>query len=174
MRLILWPLLLILLTACASQDTERLAEQNVRELQAELTTKHPAAYLRLAQALFQQGKKDQAARMYYVGQIRYRAYLNTLPKIEATAEEAKYEELKAEIGDEINEYAARNLDNWVRLLDSAVNWHQTHPNEFLPKDEYSLLYELTLYNFNRLREYIVENKALIRAQRAQQGLVNEY
>lgn len=111
--------------------------------------------------------------MFYVGQIRYRAYINTLRTNPAAAEEKTYEALKNDIGEDINQYAARNLDNWVKLLDQAVAWHQQHPNDFLPKDDYSLLYELTLYNFNKLKQYIVENKQLIRAQRAQQGLVNE-
>lgn len=174
MRRILWPLILVFLAACASQGEKPLSEQSVKQLRSELTAKHPAAYFYLADVLFEQGKEDEAAIMFYVGQIRYRAYINTLRTQPAASEETTYEALKNDVGEEINLYAARNLDNWIRLLEQAVVWHNQHPNEFLPKEDYSLLYELTIYNFNKLKEYISDNKQLIRAQRAQQGLENEY
>lgn len=173
MRLLLWPIIFALLTACASQSDKPLQEQSVRQLQADLTSKHPSAYIHLARELFERGKKDEAARMYYVGQIRYRAYINTLSEAEAQTEEEAYEQLKATIGDDINQYAAQDLDNWVQLLDSAVEWHHQHPNEFLPKDKFTLLYEITIYNFNKLRDYVADNKEFIRQQRAAQGLPNK-
>lgn len=171
-RLFVWPLIIVLLTACANQGTKPIAEQSVRQLESELTTKHPSAYFYLARGLFNRGDKDEAVLMYYVGQIRYRAYINTLTEGEAAEEEQTYDALKEEIGDDVNIYAAEDLDNWIALLDKAVEWHKKHPNEFLPTDEYSLLYEMTLYNFKKLRDYIAENKALIRQKRAAQGLEN--
>ncbi len=168
-------LVLVFMSACASGPGKArpLAKQNISQLQTGLTTKHPSAYVYLARELWQDDEKDQAVVMYYVGQIRYRAYINTLPTAEAAPEERLYDSLKADIGDELNEYAARNLNNWLALLDKALEWHRDNPNEFMPKEDYSLLYELTIYNFNKLRDYIEENKALIRQQRAAKGLVNE-
>lgn len=162
------------MAACASPGKpESLAEQNIEQLQVGLTSKHPSAYLYLSRALWQSDQKDDAVVMYYVGQIRYRAYINTLSAPEDLAEVRLYESLKADIGDDLNEYAARNLDNWLSLIDRALQWHRDEPNEFLPKSDYSLLYELMIYNFDKLREYIVNNKELIRSQRAAQGLENE-
>lgn len=178
MRLIIWLFILTFMAGCASSGNKPVVAQNAEpeaeQLEAGLTAKHPAAYLQLAGELFEQGDKDRAALMYYVGQIRYRAYINTLPVAEAAAEEARYKTLQTAIGDEINQYAARNLDKWIKLLDNAVAWHKQHPNEFLPKADYSLLYELTIYNFNKLRKYITENKEYIRTHRTAQGLVNEF
>lgn len=173
MRSILWPLLLLFLVACASQEEKTLPDQELLEWEAQLSAQHPAAYFDFAQAVWKKGDKQRAAIMFYVGQIRYRAYLNTLPEIQAVAEEQKYEALKSQLGEDINQYAGRNLDNWIRMLDAAVQWHNDNPSVFLPKEDYRLLYELTLYNFNQLRDYIAKNKKFIREQRAQQGLPND-
>lgn len=173
-----WRLMLVWITlwtgACASLGKpQSMAEQSADQLRVGLTQKHPSAYLYLARALWQEGEKDEATVFYYVGQIRYRAYINTLAAPEDIPEVKLYESLKAELGDDINEYAARNLDNWLNLIDRALQWHREKPNEFLPKGDYSLLYELMIYNFDKLRDYIANNKELIRKQRAEQGLVNE-
>jgi hypothetical protein len=179
MRLFVWRLVLVWITvwigACAAPGKPQpVAEQNAAQLRIGLTQKHPSAYLYLARALWQEGKKDEAVIFYYVGQIRYRAYINTLPAPEDVPEVKLYENLKSEIGDEVNEYAARDLDNWLSLIDGALQWHREKPCEFLPKDDYSLLYELMIYNFDKLREYVANNKDLIRKQRAEQELVNEF
>lgn len=173
MRSTVWLLLLLFLTACASQEEKTLSDQRLLEKEAQLSAQHPAAYFEFAKTLQKKGDMDRAAIMYYVGQIRYRAYLNTLPEAEAAAEERKYEALKSVMGEDINKYAGRNLDNWIRILDAAVQWHNDNPSVFLPKEDYRLLYELTIYNFNQLRDYITKNKEFIRQQRAQQGLPNE-
>lgn len=172
----LWPLLLVLLVSCAttdSSDTGAAAQQKIEQLETDLTARHPAGYLQLADALWQAGQFDKAVVMFYVGQIRYRAYINTLPEGRASLEEQRYDELKAELGEPLNQYAARNLDRWVELIDRAIAWHRDNPSSFLPKDKYKLLYDLTLYDYRQLREYIINNKALIRQQRAAQGLENE-
>ena len=174
-RLLILVWLTVWITACAAPGKPQpVAEQSAEQLRVGLTQKHPSAYLYLARALWQEGEKDEAVVFYYVGQIRYRAYINTLAAPKDLPEVKLYESLKAELGDDLNEYAARNLDNWLSLIDRALQWHRENPNEFLPKDDYSLLYELMIYNFDKLRDYIANNKQLIRKQRAEKGLVNEF
>ncbi|MGQ8367283.1 hypothetical protein [Glaciecola sp. 1036] len=152
--------------------TSDFFEQSSDELKEGIESKHPATYLILAAKLFGEDEKNEAVKWYYVGQIRFRAYLMANPELEPSGDPALYSSLKYMIGSPINEYAGSDPDNWVALIDSALIWHAEKPNHFTPKDTNKEIYKEIENGFNEIRNRVESSKDEIRKQRAENGLEN--
>ena len=88
-----------------SKPTETpISEQTVAELENGITNKHPSTYIILAQKLFVQGDKQNAVQWFYVGQIRYRAYLMANPDLDPSSDPALFSSLMSVVGTPLNEY----------------------------------------------------------------------
>ena len=146
--------------------------QGIEELKSKIQTKHPVTYLELAGQLLNEGKMDEAVVWYYVGQIRYRAYLTANPELAPSGDPALYGSLKYILGTPINEYAGSNPDNWVKLIEQAIQWHHENPNFFTPKDTHSEIYSTIEAGFIEFRDSVKSSKEEIRKQRAANGLQN--
>ncbi len=170
---------LVFLVACASNDNAQVtgtgdpAQQSVAEIQKDITTKHPVNYITLAAKLFQQGNIDDAARWYYIGQIRYRAYLMANPNLSPSGDPALYASLQQSVGKSINQAIGRNADNWEKAAKDALQWHKANKNQFTPKQKYPQIYQKVESGIEGFISYIHNNKKLIRQQRAQNGLPND-
>jgi uncharacterized protein YcfL len=167
---------LFLLIGCESTTQSNSGEeynlQGIEDLKSEIQIKHPVTYFELAGQLLKEGKMDEAAVWYYVGQIRYRAYLTANPGLEPSGDPALYGSLKYVLGTPINEYAGSNPDNWVKLIEQAIQWHHENPNLFTPKDTHSEIYSEIEAGFIEFRDSVESSKEEIRKQRAANGLQN--
>tara|TARA_Y100000782_G_scaffold70365_1_gene76146 strand:+ start:526 stop:1065 length:540 start_codon:yes stop_codon:yes gene_type:complete len=165
-----------LLCACVptsgSNLTSNAAEESAETIERNITNKHPVNYITLASKRLNEGKLDDAAKWYYVGQIRFRAYLMANPDLEKSGDPALYSSLKHVVGTPINEYAGQNPDHWVTLIDQSIKWHSDNPNGFTPKSIHEEIYREVEKSFIDFRDYVSQNKELIRKQRARNGLKN--
>lgn len=90
---------------------------------------HWVAFYEAAGKLFAQGRKDEAVKWYYAGQIRGRVAAGLDP--DPSRNNALLSSLNYGLGKPINEYAGSDLSNWVKQIDAAMAWDQQHP---LPND----------------------------------------
>ena len=160
-------------SSSSSSSNEPIAVgQSVDELIADIENKHPISYLLLAANLFNTGDKDQAVQWYYIGQMRFRAYLMANPDLDPSADGALYTSFQSVLGAPINEYAGADPDAWVTLIDNAITWHKHHPNGFTPKEQYPDIYAEIEAGFISFKEQVASSKEAIRKQRALNGLPN--
>ncbi|WP_139326939.1 hypothetical protein [Shewanella sp. UCD-KL21] len=168
--------MVLFISACASTNTSNsknnIAQQSVKEIQQDITSKHPSSYIILAAKLLKEGKPDEAAKWYYVGQMRFRAYLMANPNIDPSGDPALYSSLKYVVGTPINEYAGQNPDHWVDLIEESIKWNSENPNGFTPKLSNKEIYAEVEASFIEFRDYVLNNKEKIRKQRAENGLKN--
>ena len=162
---------------CATQEygqasTNNFANQSVETIKSDITGKHPLSYIILASKLFEQQKYDDAVLWYYIGQIRYRAYLKSNPNLEPSGDPALYSSLKYVVGTPINQQAGSNPDNWAAIVGQALEWHSNNKNSFTPKSEYPAIYNEIENEFKEFQNYILSNKEEIRKQRVENGLDN--
>lgn len=174
--IVLWLITCLYLNACSTapinaSNYNKLSGQSISSLRSNITRKHPSAYMLLASKLYAKDQKDKAVVFYYVGQIRFRALLAVNPDIDGS-EKNLYISLKEAFGKPINEYAGENLDEWLTLIDQALEWHEANPNRVTPKTEHIETYNNIITEFKKLKTYIVLNKESIRAQRTANGLIN--
>lgn len=90
---------------------------------------HWVAFYEAAAKLFADGRKNEAVKWYYAGQIRGRVAAGIDP--DPSRNNALLTSLNYGLGKPINEYAGRDLDNWVKQIDAALAWDKEHP---LPND----------------------------------------
>src|SRR5580658_6200074 len=64
------------------------AAQTIQQLADGIVDKPPATYFSLATELYREGQKDEAAFWYYVGLIRYRAWMLAKVKGADSSDEA--------------------------------------------------------------------------------------
>ena len=169
-------LIILFLSACVSTGNSKsdnhIEKESVASIKQGITEKHPVNYIILASKLMKEGESDEAVKWYYVGQMRFRAYLKANPKLEKSGDPALYSSLKHVAGAPINEYAGQNPDHWVKLIEESMHWHETNPNGFTPKIKNEKIYKEIKDSFTEFRDYVLNNKQLIREQRAKNGLEN--
>lgn len=86
---------------------------------------HWVAFYEAAGKLFAAGRKDEALKWYYAGQIRGRVAAGIDP--DPSRNNALLASLNYGLGKPINEYAGSDLDNWVEQIDAALAWDKEHP-----------------------------------------------
>ncbi len=156
-----------------SKPTETpISEQTVAELENGITNKHPSTYIILAQKLFVQGDKQNAVQWFYVGQIRYRAYLMANPELDPSSDPALFSSLMSVVGTPLNEYIGGDVDEWVKKIDDAIAWHNNNPDGFLGKETHQEIYVTVISGLTEMRNKIASQKEFIREQRIKNGLEN--
>ena len=131
---------------------------------------HPAAYFVLAQRTFDAGRKGDAVRWLYVGQLRWRVHLQSHPDLPVDGDPALFASMMETIGRPINEWAGGDVDQWIESLQSALDWDAKHPNGFTPKSKHPSEYASVR---SGLREFIAtlnEKRDTIAKRREENGL----
>ncbi|MCJ2165929.1 MULTISPECIES: hypothetical protein [unclassified Pseudodesulfovibrio] len=149
-----------------------LSDMSASEVESALVKGHPANYFTLAAKLFSEGKKQEGVKWFYVGQIRYRAYLQANPSLKPSEDPALFSSLMYSVGTPLNEYIGGDIDEWIATIDEAVQWHNNNPDYFLDKDKNEEVYESVLSGVEKLKKHIVDNQDSIRKKRVENGLEN--
>lgn len=92
---------------------------------------HWVTFYEAAAKLFSQGRRDEAIKWYYAGQIRGRVAAGLDP--DPSRNNALLGALNHGLGQPINEYAGRDKDNWGKQIDAALAWDAEHPLPANPK-----------------------------------------
>jgi len=156
-------LLSICRTSATKGDAMRRAELSMddaatlpqRQVESRLPNSHGAVYYAYAARLFKEGKKEEAVFWFSVGQLRFRFDLAAHPDSEPSGGPALLASMNFSIGFIINEWAAGNIETWLRQINRALEWDSGHANGVTSKTAYKKEYQETRDGLRRLRETIV-------------------
>lgn len=153
-------------------DTEAILAQSDKEIIAGINNKHPATYMILASKQFYAGQKDEAVKWFYIGQIRYRAYLGANPDLPPSGDPALFASLMSTVGPPINEYAGGDVDAWIKQVNDALVWHRENPDDFLGKEQHAAIYSEVETGLEQLRDNINQDRERLYKEREKRGLEN--
>ncbi|WP_285907316.1 hypothetical protein [Pseudodesulfovibrio pelocollis] len=149
-----------------------LSNMSASEVESTMLNGHPATYFTRAGILFSEGEKREGVKWFYIGQIRYRAYLQANPSLKPSGDPALFSALMHTVGTPLNQYIGGDIDEWIATIDEAVQWHNDNQYYFLDKDSNEEIYAFVLSGLEDLKKHIVDNRDFIRNQRAEKGLEN--
>jgi len=113
---------------------------------------HPATLYLLAERLFAAERKDEAVFWFYVGQLRYRFYLEANPKIDPSGDPALFSSLSEVIGSPLNRYAFQDRAKLVSTLKRVAEWDEKNPNGFTSKENNHAVWLKIRASFERFIE----------------------
>jgi hypothetical protein len=143
----------VLCQATLAREPE--AAQTIQQLADGIVDKPPATYFSLATELYREGQKDEAAFWYYVGLIRYRAWILATGKDgESSDEPYHFWLLTHSIGQSIYQHVDRDSKGLIKAIDRALAWDLEHPNAYTAKDAFKAQYERARQELLALREKI--------------------
>ena len=163
----------VALAALLATNTEagKLEDESPAQLKQNIEAQHPAAYYKLAAALFKDAStKQEALFWFYVGQLRYRYYLAANPNLPRDGDPALFASLSEVVGRPINEFAGGKPDMWIVEINHALEWDATHDNTFTPKDKSPENYRQIRSGLVALRQHIVSIKDKLPEMRRQNGI----
>ncbi len=150
-------------------EIEDLFSQSPEELARDIEHKHPVTSLLLAKRLFETGKQDESVFWFYLGQLRYRAYLAAHPDLDPTGEPALFTSLMDVLGRPVNQYAFGDIPELARTLDRVLAWDDAHPDDYAPP---SPTRSGVKDGLKKMRAKIIAEQDDIRANRTANGLPN--
>jgi hypothetical protein len=172
LSVVLLPLLLSMNAVAAPLGIEDVKSLPEAKVELALPESHPAVLYVYAARLFRAGRKDEAVMWFYAGQLRYRFYLRSNPKLPPDGEPAVFAALTETFGEEINGWAGGSPRDWVAAIDRALKWDEANPNTFTSKSQNAVALQETRQGLAELRNKIIKSEAQIRARREQLGLPN--
>lgn len=155
--------------ALSPDDVKKLAPT---EIEAALPNEHPSSLYGYAWRLFGDGKKDEAVFWFYVGQLRYRIYLEAMPAVDPSGDPALFASLNATIGQTINEYAGGDPKQWATQIEKALKWDDEHVNGLAPKEKFKEVHSSIRSGLDKLKKQIEDSVDKIREERKTRGLEN--
>ncbi len=110
-RGILFAAAAVLISPVAVSAREPQAAQAIQQLADGIVDKAPTTYFALATELYREGQKDEAAFWYYVGLIRYRAWMLAKGKdAESSDEQYHFYMLTHSVGQSIYQHVDRDSE----------------------------------------------------------------
>lgn len=94
---------------------------------------HPADDYREAVAMFNAGDRLTGACLFYRGQYRFRVHLEARPDLDPNGEGALMSSLNEVVGRPINEWLGGDVDEFLAVIDCALDWAARHDDPFTPK-----------------------------------------
>lgn len=137
-----------------------------------LAGQHPAEYYRRAAALFQDGRKDDAVFIFYLGQLRYRAHLSARRNLKPDGDPALFASLSEVVGRQLNEYAFGDIPALARTIDAVLAYDLANPDAFTSPAEFPQAYAGVRDGLSGMKSQILAEADSIRAKRRQNGLEN--
>jgi hypothetical protein len=129
--------------------------QTIQQLADGIVDKPPATYFSLATELYREGQKDEAAFWYYVGLIRYRAWILATGKDGNSSEEPyHFWLLTHSVGQSIYTHVDRDYTALIRAIDRALTWDLEQPNGYTSKEAFKAQYERARQELLALRQQI--------------------
>lgn len=152
--------------------TERADAARWARLAQRLDNQHPVKYYERAIELFAQGRRDDAVFLYYLGQLRWRVYLDANPTLPPDGDAAIFASLSDMAGSIINEYAGGDIPTWARIMQAVLDYDRAHPDRFTAKTATPQVRDKIRKGLAELRDHVLAQAGTFRAERAKQGLEN--
>jgi hypothetical protein len=145
----------VVVSCQATLAREPEAAQTIQELADGIVDKAPATYFALATELYREGQKDQAAFWYFVGLIRYRAWILATGKDGQSSDEPyHFWLLTHSVGQSIYAHVDRDSAALIQAIDRALTWDLEQPNGYTSKDAAKAQYERARQELLALRQKI--------------------
>lgn len=96
---------------------------------------HPIGYFNVAAELLNQSKFNEAAFLYYLGNLRFRYYNSVNPDYQPSGDGALFASLKSVMGDPINIYQRINIDNFISVLKRVTKYTSENDYKFYSRDK---------------------------------------
>ncbi len=156
------------IAAGGKEATNQLQSQSIDALAAGIEHDHALAALELSKKLWEAGRKDDAVFFFYLGQLRYRAYLLANPNGDPSGGRALFDALMAAMGPPINQYAFGDIPALVATIDRIIAWDDSHSDDYAtPKARDDVKAGL-----KKMRADVLARQDEIRRTRSQNGLPN--
>jgi hypothetical protein len=142
--------------------------QSIETLAVGIEHEHALAALELSKHLWEAGRKDDAVFFFYLGQLRYRAYLLANPNGDPSGGRALFDALMAAMGPPINQYAFGDIPALLATIDRVIAWDDGHADDYAPRkarDEVKA-------GLKKMRDDVVARQDEIRRTRSEKGLPN--
>jgi len=131
----------------------------------ELEEKHWTDFYGAAAEPFKEGKINDAALLFYLGQLRYRYYVASHTKEETVADRTAFASLHRVFGADINYELGEDIDNYIKILEAVIEWAEANDYKFYSKKKDPDKYEEILNGLKELRQHFIDNKDSIIEER---------
>ena len=154
-RGILFVAIAVLISPVVAPAREPETAQTIQLLADGIVDKAPTTYFALATELYREGQKNEAAFWYYVGLIRYRAWmLSTGKDAQSSDEQYHFHMLTESVGQSIYKHVDQDFASLIKAIDRALAWDLAQPNGYTSKDAYRAQYERARQELLSLRQQI--------------------
>ncbi len=133
---------------------------------------HPAEDYQEAVAVFNAGDRQTGACLFYRGQYRFRVYLMARPELDPSGESALMASLNEVVGRPINEWLGGDVDEFLAVLDCALDWAARHDDPLTPKASFGAAHDEVRAGLEELRAMMAADPEAVREQRRLNGLPN--
>jgi hypothetical protein len=155
--------------AAAGKDAaDQSPSQSIEVLAAGIEHEHALAALELSKHLWEAGRRDDAVFFFYLGQLRYRAYLSANPNGDPSGGRALFDALMSTMGPPINQYAFGDIQTLVATIDRVIAWDDEHADDYATRKAR----EDVKAGLKKMRDDVIARQNEIRRTRSQNGLPN--
>ena len=156
------------ITAGGADVANQSQSQSIEALAVGIEHEHALAALGLCKHLWEAGRKDDAVFFFYLGQLRYRAYLLANPNGDPSGGRALFDALMSTMGPPINQYAFGDIQALVATIDRVIAWDDGHADDYATRKAR----EDVKAGLKKMRDDVVARQDEIRRTRGEKGLPN--
>jgi hypothetical protein len=156
------------IAAVGKDGADQSQSQSIEALAAGIEHEHALAALELSKHLWEAGRKDDAVFFFYLGQLRYRAYLSANPNGDPSGGRALFDALMSAMGPPINQYAFADIQALVATIDRVIAWDDGHTDDYTTRKAR----EDVKAGLKKMRDDVIARQDEIRRTRSQNGLPN--
>lgn len=156
------------IAAGGKDAADQSPSQSIEALAAGIEHEHALAALELSKRLWESGRKDDAVFFFYLGQLRYRAYLSANPNGYPSGGRALFDALMSTMGPPINQYAFGDIQALVATIDRVIAWDDEHADDYATRKAR----EDVKAGLKKMRDDVIARQDEIRRTRSQNGLPN--
>jgi len=156
-------LLLLILSINTFGQNDTIISKETKELAIKLEKKHPAKFFDSASRLYKAKHLNDAAFLFYLGQLRYKYYLAAGEGSDSDGQ--LFASLQNVLGEQINFDLGENLDNYLMLLEEVINWDRLNDYKYYSKTNLPGKHKKVLEGLINYKNWVIENKSTITERR---------
>jgi len=165
---------IVIALLCSNARAQEITLENFQslplaEFEARLPSEHPMVLYMFAARLFNEGKRDEAVKWFYIGQLRWRFRLAVNPDFPRSGEPAALASLTFSLGGRINEWAGGAPSKMVESIDEALRWDEENENTVTSKELHRAVWQEARTGLQGFRDMVRDGRDSILEERRRQG-----
>jgi hypothetical protein len=128
-------------------------------------TAHPKALYPLASDLAAKGRKQDAAFVFFVAQLRWRAHLASRSDAEAAADSIAFEEVTKPLTEKINPPLFRDYALFDDVLTDVIAYDLSNPDRFTDPAQFADVWKKQRGELMQFHEYIKQERQRFEIER---------